>query len=261
MANYSKNWRLILVLPVWVFAGFWSAQLLVAGVVSLLVAVGVKFDILSQAVFSTVVAVIVYALAILIVVGVPWVLWRRKTSSQELGVNDWPSWLDIGLSLPAIAVYFILSGSLMYLATNFLAVDATQSQQLPFDRNLVYGQAQLLLIFFTLVVLAPLAEELLFRGYLYGKLRKISPFIVTALITSLVFGVAHLWAGPGSPLQWAVTIDTFALSLMLCLLREYTGAIWAGVFVHMIKNGLAFYLLFVNPGILDQLTAGIIGLF
>ena len=58
-------------------------------------------------------------------------------------------------------------------------------------------------------------------------------------------------------LQWAVTIDTFVLSLMLCALREYTGAIWAGVLLHAIKNGLAFYLLFVNPNVVNQIQAAL----
>jgi membrane protease YdiL (CAAX protease family) len=59
-------------------------------------------------------------------------------------------------------------------------------------------------------------------------------------------------------LQWAVALDTMVLSLMLCTLREYTGAIWAGVLVHAIKNGLAFYLLFINPNVIDQLQAGML---
>ena len=115
---------------------------------------------------------------------------------------------------------------------------------------------QYVLAFMTMVVLAPLAEEMLFRGYLYGKLRKAAPIWVSILVASLAFGLAHLWVG-GTALQWAVTIDTFVLSLMLCALREYTGAIWAGVLLHAIKNGLAFYLLFVNPNVVNQIQAAL----
>jgi membrane protease YdiL (CAAX protease family) len=110
-----------------------------------------------------------------------------------------------------------------------------------------------------MVLLAPLAEELLFRGYLYGKLRKTAPVWLSVLVASVAFGLAHLWVGSG-PLQWAVAIDTFVLSLMLCALREYTGAVWAGVLLHAIKNGLAFYLLFVNPSVVDQIKAALLPL-
>ena len=78
------------------------------------------------------------------------------------------------------------------------------------------------------------------------------------IVTSLAFGAAHLWGGPGSPLQWAVAIDTMVLGVILALLREYTGAVWASVLVHALKNGIAFYLLFMNPQLIDQLRAAIL---
>jgi membrane protease YdiL (CAAX protease family) len=100
----------------------------------------------------------------------------------------------------------------------------------------------------------------LFRGYLYGKLRKITPIWVAIVMTSLTFGVAHLWTGGDGPLQWAVMIDTFVLSLVMCVMREHTGAIWITILMHMAKNGLAFYLLFVNPQIVEQIKAAILPL-
>jgi membrane protease YdiL (CAAX protease family) len=54
-----------------------------------------------------------------------------------------------------------------------------------------------------------------------------------------VFGAVHG--------QWNVAIDVFSLSLIMCGLREITGNIWAGALLHMLKNGLAFYILFINP--------------
>jgi hypothetical protein len=65
------------------------------------------------------------------------------------------------------------------------------------------------------------------------------------IITSLLFGAVHG--------QWNVAIDVFVLSLVLCSLREVTGNIWAGVLLHMLKNGLAFYLLFINPSLLHTI--------
>ncbi|MCZ6901364.1 MAG: CPBP family intramembrane metalloprotease, partial [Rickettsia endosymbiont of Ixodes persulcatus] len=119
---------------------------------------------------------------------------------------------------------------------------------------------QYIVAFVMLVVLAPVGEELLFRGYLYGKLRKSAPIWLAVLATSLTFGLAHLWTGGEGPLQWAVAVDTFVLSLVMCSVREYTGAIWITIFMHMAKNGLAFYLLFVNPQFVDQIKAAILPL-
>ena len=60
---------------------------------------------------------------------------------------------------------------------------------------------------------------------------------VSILIVSALFGFLHL--------QWNVGINVFCLSLVLCVLREITGTIHSGILLHMLKNGFAFYLLYV----------------
>ncbi|MGH9351096.1 MAG: lysostaphin resistance A-like protein, partial [Terriglobia bacterium] len=86
----------------------------------------------------------------------------------------------------------------------------------------------------------PLGEETLVRGYLYSGLRKYWRFWPALLFTSLLFGAAHLEFGAGGPLVWAAAIDTFLLSVVLCYLRERTGALYAGILVHMLNNLIAF---------------------
>lgn len=256
--NKLINWKLAVLLPFWVYASFIFAGLIISGIIQLLSLLGVDFSSVDQVLFSTITQLVIYILAITIVIGVPFLLFKNKTTLKELGLNDLISWMDIGVAVPAYIVYMVVNVFVMMLVTQLPFVDPTQAQQLPFDRELFFAPTQYILIFLTLVVLAPLAEEALFRGYLFGKVRKISPFWLAALIISITFGIAHFWTGPGMPLQWVIAVDTFVLSLALCLLREYTGAIWAGVIVHAIKNGIAYYFLFVNPQPLEQLKAGII---
>lgn len=267
----SKRWWWLVVLPLWVYVAFWAAQLLV-GVLSWLMVAAVDLvnmtfstNILlgsvNQVVWTTVLSAIVYILALIVVIIVPLRLWRRKTTLGELGVTDWPSWMDIVLTPLAVIVYMFTSGVVILLVTKFASgIDLNQPQELPFSSSMLGAQWQYLLAFVTLVVMAPIAEELLFRGYLYGKLRKTAPIWISVIVASLAFGLAHLWV-PGSALQWAVAIDTFVLSIFMCLMREYTGAIWVGVLMHMVKNGLAFYLLFVNPQVIDQLKAAVVPFF
>lgn len=257
----KRKYLWLLVLPVWTYAAFIAAQFLVAIVHELLTTVGVPLASINQVVYTTVIAAISYIVALIIVIGVPYVIWRRGTTTKELGANDWPSWMDVLLSPLAFVVYIIASGLVMAAMTSlFPVIDLTQPQQLPFSQSMLGTSWHYALAFLTLVIIAPLAEELLFRGYLYGKIRKLAPIWVAVLVSSLAFGVAHLWSGPDTPLQWAVMIDTFVLGIMLSLLREYTGAVWASVLVHAIKNGLAFYLLFMNPQLIDQLKAAILPL-
>ena len=167
----------------------------------------------------------------------------RFVSMRTLGIDKWVTWTDIGLSIGGIVVYFILAAILLSIFSIFPWFNAEQAQNISFNTNL-YGFERML-AFLTLVVVAPIAEELIFRGYLYGKMREkfsqvtseIWSVIISALLVSVVFGIVHM--------QWNVGVNVFAMSLVACALREYTGTIYAGILLHMIKNGLAFYFLFV----------------
>jgi hypothetical protein len=95
----------------------------------------------------------------------------------------------------------------------------------------------LLVAFFFLCVFIPFIEELIFRGLIFGRLRVKFGFILSATLTSVLFAAAHG--------QWNVAIDVFVLSMIACAARDITGNINASIIIHMLKNMLAFYLVFV----------------
>lgn len=231
-------------LPAWVFVSFVLANLVAVAVLSVLEATHIYTPVTTSAMYNTILATSVYLLTLGITLGVPWFLRRRFTGRTDLGLTRLPSWMDITLAPAGAVIYLLASSALIILLTSiFPQIDVQQAQDVGFQ-NLA-NQTQYLLAFVTLVVLAPFAEEVLFRGYLYGKLRKHAPIWLAMLITGALFAAAHG--------QWNVAIDTFALSLVMTSLREITGSIWAGVLLHMMKNGLAFYLLFINPSLLGTL--------
>lgn len=239
----KRHW-LAIALPVWVLASFVLAQVLTGILVGFLQFVGLPLTTMNQAVLSTSLSVVVYVLSLAITVGLPWLIGRHKTTLDDLGLQRLPSWLELGITPFAFLVYLFLSAVLTTLATQFLPfIDFQQVQETGFDQmgqNYEYALA-----FLTLVILAPVAEEVLFRGYLFGKLRRHAPTWVAILITSLLFAAVH-----GA---WNVGIDVFVLSIVLCLLRVWLKSIWAPILLHMLKNGIAFYLLFINPVILNTL--------
>ncbi len=233
---------------VWTVVSFAAAQLLVIAGVWLLAQMNLSLPFrLNETVLQTFVSVIVYVLTIAIVVGAPWLVLKQKLSRKDAGLEQaLPAWRDIGLAPIAFIVSLIATGIVMYVASLVLpGVDLETKQQVGFE-NLTQ-RYEMLLAFFTLVVLAPVCEEFLFRGYLYGRVRKYYNAFWTIALTSLVFGLMHVYAGPGMPLQWNVMIGTAVLALFIGALREYTGSIWAGILVHMLKNGVAFFVLFVAP--------------
>jgi len=229
---------LALLLVLWVFVGYMLAQALLIAVLWVATQLGVSFGQVGQAVLSTVLSAAVYLLSLLIVLGMPWLLKRRRTTKQELGLSRLPTWKDIGLAPAGFVVYLVGSVVLLAVVSTLIpAIDMDQVQQNGFEN--IGHRYEYVLAFVTLVVIAPVAEEVLFRGYLYGKLRSKVPVWVAILLVSGLFAAIHG--------QWNVAVDVFALSIVLCILRELTGSIWSGILLHMLKNGVAFYFLFVSP--------------
>lgn len=90
----------------------------------------------------------------------------------------------------------------------------------------------LLCFAFTAVVLAPLFEETIFRGVLLPVLSRQLGSLWGVLLSSAVFGLAHLSIGELPPL--------FVLGLLLGWLRLSSGRLSAAIWLHAMWNALTF---------------------
>ncbi|MDR0591410.1 MAG: CPBP family intramembrane metalloprotease [Candidatus Nomurabacteria bacterium] len=244
----KDKWLKVLYYAAGVMLAFYAVQYITA--FALYFIFGDKLtDMVASSVFSTVISAVMYAVILVVVLVVPVRLFKQKLSTKELGVQRWPSWMDILLSPAAFIVYMIAAAILTTLAAGVLPwYDVNQAQDVGFSNDNLVSQVDYILAFISLVVVAPVVEEMIFRGYLYGKLRGYVGIVVSTLIVSVLFGVAHG--------QWNVGVNVFAMSLVLCGLRELTGNIWSGVLLHMLKNGIAYYFLFVNTTFLTNVMGG-----
>jgi membrane protease YdiL (CAAX protease family) len=84
-----------------------------------------------------------------------------------------------------------------------------------------------------IVVLAPLSEELFFRGFFFAGLRSGWGLWPSALLSGAVFGLVHAPTGPTAAIPLA------GLGVGLAWLYDRTGSLWPGVLAHLINNGLA----------------------
>ena len=249
LASGASKWRrawMALVLPAWVVASFYLAQAILIGIVWLLDYFNVPLDLINQSILSTAMSALVYIITLVLIWLTPVFIKKYHVASLDnIGMNRLPSWVDILITPAGLIIYLVMSSLLMLAATHFLTwIDINQVQETGFNNLSKYYEY--ILAFSTLVIIAPVAEEVLFRGYLFGKLKNYIPTWVAILITSALFGAIHG--------QWDLAIDTFALSVVLCLLREATGSLWASILLHMTKNGIAFYILFINPLILTTIV-------
>ena len=188
---------------------------------------------------ALIVRVVMYASLIILMMVVPrWL--RQRVSPNSMGLSRLMTWKDIAVGVAGVILYILIAMGVLALARLIPGINLTQTQEL--DVGQVFGVSKMI-AFVTLVIVTPFAEELLFRGLLYGGLRtRKLPVWASALVVSVLFGLAHG--------QLNVGIDVFCLSLVACYARELTGSIWAGVVMHMIKNFIAFAIVFVvNQGL------------
>ena len=236
----SKGWKIGLrilrsfLLAAWVAVALFGSQYLVAGALIILNRLGAQFS--DNATFETIVSAIIYVVCLVVTIALPWLVLEEKTTRDELGLRGLPTWTDIGLAVVGFVLSLIVAFVLTALMQWILPfVDWDQKQEIGYEN--IAGTKDMLMAFLALVVIAPIAEEIVFRGWLYGKLRLRISAIPAIILVSILFGVVHLQAN--------VAVSVFSMSVMMCLIREYTGTIWGGMLVHMLKNGLAYYLIFV----------------
>ena len=172
-----------------------------------------------------------------------WFIQAKGGNLRAIGWR-WPRLKDPLYTVGGFVAYFMAYAVVLAVATHlFPSLNVDQKQRLGFDT--VSGNGGLLLTFLSLVVLPPLVEETVFRGFVFAGLRNKLKFVWAALATSALFASAHLQIGNGQPLLWVAALDTFTLSLVLCYLREKTDSLWPGILLHALKNGIAFLSLFV----------------
>ena len=98
------------------------------------------------------------------------------------------------------------------------------------------------------VILAPIAEEFLFRGITMKKAQKIMPFMAANVLQALLFGIYHM--------NWIQGVYAFALGLILGYTAEYFHSIWASILLHAFVNGSA-EVLSVLPETLTESWIGV----
>lgn len=87
----------------------------------------------------------------------------------------------------------------------------------------------------SLVVFAPVFEELICRGLVLGSLRARYGVTIAWIVSSLFFGVLH-----GQPVQ---VINGFVVGLVLGYVYIATDSLWATMILHALNNAVAYLLL------------------
>ena len=183
-----------------------------------------------------IVQVLTYAFSLFLIIFVPKLINKKfKTSRKDLGLTELPTFTDIGIAVLGYVATFITAAIIISVLSS-LHLLTSEPQQIGFQ-HLTNGTERAI-AYIIIAVIAPIAEEIVFRGWLYGNLRKNLKIVPAMLIVSILFGVLHE--------QLSVGIYVGILSVFLCLEREITGTIYAGIITHMIQNSIAFAFLIMQ---------------
>jgi len=151
-----------------------------------------------------------------------------------------PAELGLGPSLRA-PVSTAVIGYITYLACALVISALFSPEQEDITRELGVDEGALgaIAAFFLIVVAAPVAEEIFFRGFMFAGIRSHGSFVVAALVSSGIWGLFH-FTGEGS---WPVVLQLSLFGVILAAVYERTGSIRPCIALHMLNNAIAFAVL------------------
>lgn len=175
--------------------------------------------------------------------------WVRGSGNrlEDAGLHAWRWGADaLGAAVAWLAFVPIymgvgFAGLVLYLLLQKLSGGEIDRDGLgPVVDLLQSGGGSLIFIIVAAVIVAPVLEEILFRGVLYGGLRQHLALVPASLICGALFGAVHL-----NPLGF---LPLAALGTFLCLLRERSGGLSAPIAAHAVNNVVAigFQLLLLH---------------
>ena len=105
---------------------------------------------------------------------------------------------------------------------------------------------------------APLAEEVVFRGYIYTMVKRMAGLPLAVILSGLLFGAVHM--------NLVALLPLTVLGIILALSYEYTGSLWAPIAIHFCFNAATVAvqtLLKFNPEWIEEIekNAGFIPLW
>ena len=152
-------------------------------------------------------------------------------------------WHSLRWNWPQNWAVFLVSGFVLYFLLIGLAQLLPIPRHLPIDRFFDSPRQAAVMTVFA-VTMAPLMEELFFRGFLYPVLARRLGMFGGILLTSVAFGFLH---GAQLKYSWAVLV-IFLVGLALTTVRAVTKSIAASFLVHVGYNGTLSVLLLISTG-------------
>ena len=174
---------------------------------------------------------------------------RTRAASPFWRTMGWRG-LQLGGQPTSVSAFLCLGGgAVLALFVSFAGRFINENGELPIEKMFHSRPAVILLMFFGILV-APLVEETIFRGFLYPMFARSFGVGVGVVVTGVLFGAMHaqqLWGG------WGQIGLLIGVGILLTWMRAWAGTVAASYLMHLGYNSLIFLGFFAATGGLRHL--------
>jgi membrane protease YdiL (CAAX protease family) len=161
-----------------------------------------------------------------------------------------PFWRSLGWKMPNDTssghlrspwTYFF-SGCALSLLASAITAKVQTPEHLPIQDIFKYKNTALLFMAMA-VLIAPLVEETIFRGYLYPLLAKSFGVLPGIVVTGVLFGLMH-----GYQLGWTLSLVStlIVVGIIFTFVRARTGTVFASFLLHLGYNSTIAFIAIVG---------------
>jgi len=163
-----------------------------------------------------------------------WVRLRHRVGLEALGVRLRRGDIGAGIltALVGLAAAQVITQIVISITETTIGHPIRQPKQLPPG---LHGAGQLTAAAIAVILVAPFAEELFFRGFLYQAFRRWRGVTQAILLSAAVFALSH-----GAPL---LIVGIFPLGIVLAYMFERKGSLVVTITAHMTYNLIGFIFL------------------
>jgi uncharacterized protein len=171
-------------------------------------------------------------------------LFATALIAVAIGVASDQGRLDVSRALSRLGLRRFRPSALGWMALAYVAyfvfvaiyatvVTSPDQEDIARELGLDTGPLAAVAVVAVIALVAPLSEELFFRGMLFGGLRTRLSTVTAALVSGIVFGALH------APTGITAVPPLIAFGFVLALLYERSGSLGPPIILHVINNSLA----------------------
>lgn len=212
-----------------------SAALLLIVLLPSLLGVNLMRDLLGNRplLFSMAIGGSVYALAAIATYAI--IVRRQRGSWREIGFRAPP--LLALLLTPVIFFVQLMLLAIVNLILRAIIGDFENPQIDALTDPAGFSWLNFVFVFTVGAIIAPIVEEILFRGLLYQWLRTHTGATAAILMSGAIFSVVHIYP--------VVLLPLFVVGVVLAAVFEWTQSLWITITLHFFQNAMAISLLFL----------------